>query len=1303
MDLSGFTYMTEDLMEQGNEGAEILSDVINRLFDTPIGRVYARGGHIASFAGDAFTALFPGDAEEVAPEAAAAAKEISDFLEEHRRVETRFGRYRIAARMGLGSGTAQWGVTESDRRNAFYVRGSAVLHAVEALEHADVREILLDGDTLEGATSSGSSISTRGHGEHFLLEGLDAENVAPPESVGEPAEPNAEAMQAFFPPSVVSYNGRGEFRRITAAFVSLRGVDEPGKLDEAAGALLGLTEEFGGYFNLLDYGDKGHVALVVFGAPTAHEQDLQRAVDFSGALARQLEERAAIGLASGTVYAGLVGSPRRATYTVLGATVNLAARLMQRAEPGEVLVAGETAERLTDQYSLSSRGRQQIKGFDEEMEIYQVGRPTHGVEQPFDGPFVGREEPLSHLQSAVRTVAGGEPAGITYIYGEAGLGKSRLIHEAVQSAPETLRTVRLEVDPVLQKSFNPFLRFLALRLGLPRGEEARRTAFDSAIETFLGELEELPEDGHGEAPRESAEMLRQNRSLLGAVLGIRWEGSLYEQLDPQARFDNTVYVLAEFIRAHAFLSPVVCVLDGIHALDADTPEVLRYLERIIGDLPFALFAASRPVEDEQPGLDIGAPHGESAFTLSPLSREETAELLEKRLGGAPADSLTETIFDKTGGNPFYFEQIISYLSDNHLLRADEEGFVLATEIEEVPTDLTGVLLARLDRLSAELREITQAASVVGTRFPVPVVRLLLRSLESEVTAKEGELDALLERGARQRLWYRREDGEYEFRSSLLRDTAYQMQSRDRVRRLHTVAAYVGEQRFAGDETRAADLAYHFGRAQVAGKSREYLRKAAEFAADNFKNDKAVSFYTQLLELADPHEQIEICYRLGEVLDISGRWSEALEHLEHGFQLARQLFLHRRQAQVLTKMGEILQKQSSYRRAIETLTRAATLSRKIKARDIEAQVLLFTGRTYWSMGEFDKGIEALTQSGRIAEAAGEERTGALALYYLGVIYRDKAVYDQAMSCYEDAKARFEALGEKRLESFPLYDMAVLHLYRGRTGTARDYFSQIVGLYREIGYKSGLAAALGNLGVIAARHGDFESAFRFGEEALELAENLGERLAVAYGHINLGIYEYMQTSYRKALSRLAGAREIIEDIGARGYLGFVLPYAACAHAQLDEYEDAFRNARDHLLEVKRTGSDVENGRTALAVALALHHVERAESELPEAARVLLSEITDIAGIDPTADAFFRRAIESARHSQYIQTLVPALSAFGRYLVDHAAGVSSPDSREAALKEAKDVLDSALSQADSAEMVTDRRLVEEARERLSEQASE
>jgi class 3 adenylate cyclase/tetratricopeptide (TPR) repeat protein len=1301
MDLSGFTYMTEDLMDQGTEGAEMLSDVINKLFDTPIHRVYARGGHIATFAGDAFTAVFPGRPAAVAAQAAAAAAEIAEYLEQHRRVETPYGRYRIAARIGVGAGTVEWGVTEAGRRNAYYVRGDAIRRAVGVLEEADTREILLDPDTVEAATTAGAPLSTRGHGNFFLLDDLDAGGIDPPQDAEEPAEVNAEAMQAFFPPSVVGYSGRGEFRRVTAVFVSLSDVEDADRLDEAVTEILELSEEFGGYFNLLDYGDKGHVALLVFGAPTAHEQDLQRGVDFASALTRRLSGGSGAGVAEGIVYAGLVGSARRATYTVLGATANLAARLMQRAEDGDVLVAGSTAERIERQYELTSHGRREIKGFDEPVEIYRVGAPTHNEERPFHGPFVGREEPFTYVKEMVAAVAAGRPSGIASIYGEAGLGKSRLVHEVLETAPENVRVIHLEVDPVLKKSFNPFVRFLTLRFALPRGEEARRAAFEQGFEEFTSALAAVENEAYGDEPATSAAMLTRNRSILGAVLGIRWEDSLYEQLDPRARFDNTVYVLAELIRAHAFLSPVVCVVDGVHALDADSPQPLQYLNRIVGDLPFAMITTARPDEEQDLLPQLENPHGTTSFALAPFSREETATLLEKRLGGTPQDSLVETISEKTGGNPFYFDQMISYLTENHLLRHDADGFVLGTEIEDVPTDLTGVLLARLDRLSAELREVTQAASVVGSRFPIPVVRLLLRSLESEITARDGELEDLLDRGARQRLWYRREDGEYEFHSSLLRDAAYQMQSRDRVKRLHTVAAYVGEQRFAGDDTRSADLAYHFSRADVFGKTRDYLRRAAEFAAGNFKNDKAVEFYTQLLDLADPHEQIDICYQLGEILDIRGDWDEALEHLEHGLEVSKELFLHRKRARVLTKIGEIYQKRSSYDAAVDTLKRAGALARKIKAPDTEREALLFLGRTYWSMGEFDKGIVSLTHAGNNPQGAGEERTGALAVYYLGVIHRDKAEYDEAMRRFRESQERFEKLGEKRLESFPLYDMAVLHLYRGNTDTARDYFTQIEKLYRDIGYQSGLAAALGNLGVLAARSGDFEAAFGSGSEALEIAEHIGERLAVAYGKINLGIYHYMQSSHRDALAWLAAAREIIEDIGARGYLGFVLPYTACAHALLGEYENALRTARDNLLEIKRTGSDVENGRTALAVAMALAHAERTATPISDTARALLSEIGDLVGTDGSPDSLFRRAVETAEHAGYVQTWAPALTAYGEYLVDRAlteSGSTAGDAEGRAAR-AREVLAEARERSEAAGMVSELSRVEEAARRLEQ----
>jgi hypothetical protein len=192
--------------------------------------------------------------------------------------------------------------------------------------------------------------------------------------------------------------------------------------------------------------------------------------------------------------------------------------------------------------------------------------------------------------------------------------------------------------------------------------------------------------------------------------------------------------------------------------------------------------------------------------------------------------------------------------------------------------------------------------------------------------------------------------------------------------------------------------------------------------------------------------------------------------------------------------------------------------------------------------------------------------------------------------------------------------------------------------------------------------------------------------------------MQHSHREALSWLESAREIIEEIGAKGYLGFVLPYAACAHAYLGEYEAALRNARDHFLEIKRTGSDVENGRSALAVGISLAHAERSGAQLPDTARALLSEIADVAGIDGGARAFFRRAIEVARANRYVPTLVPALSSYGAFLVDHAAHADSEDERSKTLSEAGTVLDEAAREAESTGMEADRRVVMETQERLT-----
>jgi tetratricopeptide (TPR) repeat protein len=468
--------------------------------------------------------------------------------------------------------------------------------------------------------------------------------------------------------------------------------------------------------------------------------------------------------------------------------------------------------------------------------------------------------------------------------------------------------------------------------------------------------------------------------------------------------------------------------------------------------------------------------------------------------------------------------------------------------------------------------------------------------------------------------------------------------------------------FGEDETRAADIAHHYERAEVEDKAREYLYKAGQYALDNYKSAKALEFYDRLLahEIA-PEEKLKIFRNRGRILELTGRWDAAIETLEQGIGIAFASRNVYERARLMTQMGSLYQKKGKYDDAIDFLDRAAQTSGDLGDTENEGNALLDLGRAYWSKGAYDDSVKYYKESLKVKEKAGDRLGIALAHYYKGVTDRDMGEYDEAMACYAESLKLLEELDEKRYLTYPVYDMGVLYQYRGDLDQALEYFLRSRDAYEEIGYRSGTSAALLNLGVIEVRQGKFREALEFYEASLRIAEETGEQLAIAYTRFSIGAAHYMEGTYDETISHFEAAFQIMKAIGAKGYYGYVYAYLTCVYARQKQPTKALKTALLHYKIIKELGSDVENGRTAMGVALALA-VAKDGRALGENARQYLTALAKVAGCEPTPAGFFEVALERARETDYINTLVPALREYGQYLHEkhHASGDASANER-------------------------------------------
>ncbi len=749
VDISGFTALTETLMKYEKDGAEVLTDVLNRVFNPLVQAVYGHGGFISTFAGDAFTALFPTRNKQAAARTAQAAFFIQQFFAQHGVAQTKYGDFTLSVKVGLGLGQVQWGILGRAEWRTYFFRGPAIDDCADAQHCAEGGDIIAVADLLPWL---GECVQAESFGAHYRL--LKPSFDLPPKKSRLPAL-TPQALRPFVLDEVINLRAPAEFRDVACVFISLDEHATLPLLDSFVSEVLAEALNYGGYFNKLDFGDKGPVMLVLFGAPVAHENNLARAADFLLALqGRPLGVQWRAGLAYGTVYAGIMGGAERCEYTAIGNVVNLASRLMTQAAWGQLLVSGAVAasHALKTEYS----GDFQFKGFANAQPTYQLLGRRSGEETLFEQPLVGREVELQQLVAAAQPLFEGRLAGVAYVYGEPGIGKSHLAYELRQALERqgAIRWFTGQADQILQQAFNPFTYFLKRYFNqLPEATpDENRAGFERRLSQLIESLERLvpapdrpnPSPGTGLPPTPGgldieslkSELLR-TKSILGALVGLYWPGSLYESLDGNLRYQNTLFAIKTLLLAESRLRPVVLELEDLQWLDEASHEALATLSRNIADYPLLIVVTSRYADDGgRPTLKLADETPTVVIDLNVLSPDNLRRLAEEILGGPISDELLNLLIERTQANPFFSQQFLYYFRGDNLLETRAVGkagpvwTVKETIPADVPTTINAILIARVDRLAQNVKDVVKAAAVLGREFDD---RILARMLQADVS------------------------------------------------------------------------------------------------------------------------------------------------------------------------------------------------------------------------------------------------------------------------------------------------------------------------------------------------------------------------------------------------------------------------------------------------------------------------------------------------------------------------------------------------------------------------------------------
>lgn len=1112
LDISGFTAVTEALMQHGKAGAEALSEVMQAIFTPLIETVYEQGGFISGFAGDAFTAVFPGRGIQARARAIKTAWELRRLLAENPTYDTPYGPFDFTGKVGLAAGLVRWGILGEGDTLSYYFRGAAIDNCAAA-EHLAAGDDVVIQAKMANSMADYLSVVPLPKSSYALL--LDIKHKLP---IGRPSfftQSAAEQALLFQPELLVHNKIRGEFRQVVSVFINVKGSPRSKSLAAFMRTIHSLLHQYGGYLCRLDFGDKGCNLLLFWGAPTSHENDIERALNFLLALKEATDLTLRAGVTYRQVFSGYAGSGRREEYTCYGLSVNLAARQMMAAEWNEVWLDKESARRVLTLFNLKEVGQFPFKGFSQPQPVFALlGRQDTAVSF-FDGEFFGREREMARLNAQFERVAQGHFGGLILATGEAGIGKSRFVHEALQALPADWQIFICQSDEILRQPFNPFRYWLNryFRQSSTQSDDENKAQFDAQLaqlKTAVG-------------PNSWVAELDRTRSFLGALINLEWPNSLYEQLEPELRLENTLRALKTLLRVESLRQPVVLVVEDLQWLDEASGSFLLRLPRNMEQFPMVMIGTSRNRED------VSIFDAEPRLLHIHIEGLDTAVINAKAaafLGTMPSPDLAQFLHTRAEGNPFFLEQLLLYLQENELLVASSEGMTLQSKLETLPTDVNAVLVARLDRLTQTVRDVVQTAAVLGREFEVTILAQMLKDF--------GTVDSHIKQAEEAAVWSAISELTYLFRHALLRDAAYQMQLQTRLRQLHLSAATAMEQLYSENlSAYAQEIGYHFQQADDVEAAIPYWRQAAAAAQANYQNEVAITLLEQILTYQNYlsfEEKIELWQQQAAVYTFTGNFEAADSTLQQALEHAKNETAVPFMGRILNSMGELNHYRGEFKQAEQVLRQSLTLLENIDDQRALIKTYRELGNAQEGIGNYDQALAYYQKSMAASLNLNDLRGQAQANLNIGLIVWNKGDYDEAERLYKLALTSFEQLGDVYSAGKVYNNLGSVAWSRKDMELARHYFEQSYAIMLKCGSYLGQSITLGNLGSVNFFLKDYDQATRLNQESFEISREANDLYGMSFSQRNLSDSLWESGQHEVSWKNLKDALETAVSIEA-----------------------------------------------------------------------------------------------------------------------------------------------------------------------------
>jgi class 3 adenylate cyclase/tetratricopeptide (TPR) repeat protein len=1026
----------------------------------------------------------------------------------------------------------------------------------------------------------------------------------------------------------------------------------------------------------------GDAVMAVFGLPAIHEDDPERAARAAAAIRSRVRPdveagtlpEIRVGISTGEAVANPQAT-EKGEFLVTGEVVNLAARLQQHADPGQILIGERTRLDLRDVAATRPRTALIVKGRADPLPVWELVDVAPPRERELRAtPFVGREAELDLLQGHIRRMRHEERGHVVTILGPAGVGKTRLVREF---------RARTEGVHILNG------RALPYGTGVPfwsLGEAIREECgilFGDPLEVARQKVEDIATqlEAQGAVP------------ALRSVLGLGAEG---RDLTREELFTG----MRAFFQALAQRSPLLLILEDFHSAEDVTLDYLEHAADWIREVPLLLLILSRPELLERRATWMGGKRSATTLFLDPLAGEESRALVQAILGGKPApEPLLDQVRARAEGNPLFMEEMLRALIERGTLAEEDSRWALTVPMAEVaiPDGVHAVIAARVDALPPAEKQALQDATLQGKDFFLGALRFVADENHVDESVK-----ALLQKDLviRKRRSTLAGDEEFTFRHILIRDVAYTMIPKARRWTKHArLAEWMN--RMVGDRPAEwADVIAHHWLQVVAlrqelglppdANAREQaitnLLLAGERAARVYANTTALDHFTRALELEPaPEQRLQALLGRGEVWFLLGQYDQARENFAAVRALAPETGTRRWEAVALDRLGFSFRQQDQIAAALEHQQAALAISREIHDPVLTGHILNHLGFTYFVAERHQDSIAAHEEARALLAAARDEAGLAESLHGLGDNLLFLGRFGASVEVYVESLRLSDGIGNRSLAGENRYMIAFARQKRGEYAQGQPEAERSVAIHDEIGDVRNSSPALMVAALFATVFGDFGKALDYANRGVSLASQIGAVRTRVFNLISLGWVRGELEDHQGALQVHREAADL-----ARHAKGTHLPTALAAvvvdAVSLGHLEEAERYLEEARLALDQSETRLDfpeevayaEGRLLLASghpARAQDAAERlAELAVGETrhwqvpALLLWADAASALGDHPAATARYLEAVEQVEQREQLPALWRALAGLAE--VQRALGRS--DDTAASARRAREIIE-------------------------------